>query len=207
MVDDLEKALINKAKQGNMTAFEKLITSHERTVYNIAYRMLNNEEDAKDISQEVFIKVYKNLNKFDETSKFSTWIYKITVNTCIDEIRKRKGKETSSIDELVNTDDSEVQKQIKAEALTPEESLIIKENVKYLKEAIDLLSENHKSLIILRDIQGFSYAEIADITNSSLGTVKSRLTRAREHLKNILLDNKELSKHKKRLKDRDSERR
>lgn len=201
MADDIEKTLLNKAKQGNIIAFEKLIISHEKTVYNIAYRMFNNEEDAKDIAQEVFIKIYKNLNKFDGNCKISTWIHRITVNTCIDELRKRKGKETSSIDSLIDLDDSEVQKQYTDNSFNPEQSLINKEDIEDLKNAINLLSENHKTLIVLRDIQGLSYNEISEITQISLGTIKSRISRARIQLKNIIMNNKELSKNKKRLKN------
>ncbi len=207
MADDLENILINKAKQGNITAFEKLITSYEKVVYNISYRMFNNEEDAKDISQEVFIKFYKNLDKFDGTSKVSTWLYRITVNTCIDEMRKRKGKETSSIDEVISMDEGDLKKQYQNDSKTPEEKLISKENIDDLKKAIDSLSQNHKTLIVLRDIQGLSYSEIAEITDCSLGTVKSRLARARVQLKNIILKQKELSKDKNRLKDIKGERR
>lgn len=201
MADDIEKTLLNKAKQGNIIAFEKLIISHEKTVYNIAYRMFNNEEDAKDIAQEVFIKIYKNLNKFDGNCKISTWIHRITVNTCIDELRKRKGKETSSIDSLIDLDDGEVQKQYTDNSFNPEQSLINKEDIEDLKNAINLLSENHKTLIVLRDIQGLSYNEISEITQISLGTIKSRISRARIQLKNIIMNNKELSKNKKRLKN------
>lgn len=201
MADDIEKTLLNKAKQGNIIAFEKLIISHEKTVYNIAYRMFNNEEDTKDIAQEVFIKIYKNLNKFDGNCKISTWIHRITVNTCIDELRKRKGKETSSIDSLIDLDDGEVQKQYTDNSFNPEQSLINKEDIEDLKNAINLLSENHKALIVLRDIQGLSYNEISEITQISLGTIKSRISRARIQLKNIIMNNKELSKNKKRLKN------
>ena len=200
MSDDLEEILVKKAKEGNITAFEKLIISHERNIYNIAYRMFNNEEDAKDITQEVFMKVYRNISKFDENSRISTWIHRICVNTCIDEIRKRKGKETSSIDESINLEQSSVKKQYIDNTLTPEEALITKEDMKDIKKAIDTLSEDHKTIIILRDIQNLNYLEIADITGSSLGTVKSRLSRARLHLKNIIMENKELSKHENRLK-------
>lgn len=207
MADDLENILINKAKQGNITAFEKLITSYEKVVYNISYRMFNNEEDAKDISQEVFIKFYKNLDKFDGTSKVSTWLYRITVNTCIDEMRKRKGKETSSIDEVISMDEGDLKKQYQNDSKTPEEKLISKEDIDDLKKAIDSLSQNHKTLIVLRDIQGLSYSEISEITDCSLGTVKSRLARARVQLKNIILKQKELSKDKNRLKDIKGERR
>lgn len=207
MGNDLEKILVKKAKQGNIEAFEKLIISHEQNIYNVAYRMFNNEEDAKDMTQEVFIKIYKNITKFDENSKFSTWTHRVTVNTCIDEIRKRKGKETNSIDELINMEEGDIKKQYADNSLTPEETLIKNEDIDILKQAISLLSESHKSLIILRDIQGLSYCEIAEITDISLGTVKSRLARARIQLKNIILENKELSKTKNRLKNMNDERR
>lgn len=206
MENELENALIKKAKAGNMTAFERLIISYEQSVYNIAYRMFNNEEDAKDMSQEVFIKVYKNIAKFDENSKFYTWLHRITVNTCIDEIRRRKGKETNSIDDIVEMDEGNLKKQYQSDSKTPEDKLISKENIENIKAAISSLSENHKMLIILRDIQGLSYLEISEITGISLGTVKSRLARARVHLKDIIINSMELSKAEKRLKDIDSER-
>ena len=90
--------LIKSALNGDMSAFEELIIQYEKKVYNVALRVLKNPDDAMDISQEVFIKIYKNLDKFDGKASFSTWLYRITTNTCIDELRKRKGKETYSID-------------------------------------------------------------------------------------------------------------
>lgn len=199
MADELEKILIRKAKQGNMTAFEKLILQHEKTVYNIAYRMFHNEEDAKDMSQEVFIKVFRWIEKFDENAAFSTWLYRIAVNTCIDEIRKRKGKETYSMEENYETDDGEMKKQYVYDGPTPEESYLQKEMAEDVQGAINQLSPDHKTLVILRDVQGFSYAEIAEIVDCSLGTVKSRISRARLQLKNIMMQNRELLRERHRL--------
>lgn len=184
--DKQEILLIEKAKNGDIEAFESLIRQSEKIVYNIAYRMLNNSEDVKDISQEVFIKVYKNLKNFDEKSAFSTWIYRIAVNTCIDEIRKRKGKQTISIEEELQQEDGAIKKQIPVQAETPEEDYIKKEQKEELLSAVEELSQTHKTVLTLRDLEGFSYAEIAEITETSVGTVKSRLSRAREQLKNIL---------------------
>lgn len=181
-----ETLLIEKAKNGDIEAFENLIRQSEKIVYNIAYRMLNNSEDVKDISQEVFIKVYKNLKNFDEKSTFSTWIYRIAVNTCIDEMRKRKGKQTISIEEDIQQEDGTVKKQIPIQTKTPEEDYIKKEQKEELLSAVEELSQTHKTVLTLRDLEGFSYAEIAEITETSVGTVKSRLSRAREQLKNIL---------------------
>ncbi len=202
MSEDLEKLIIQEAKSRSQYAFEKLVTAYEKIIYNISYRMFNNEEDAKDMTQEIFVKLYKNLDKFDENAKFSTWIYRIAVNACIDEIRKRKGKETVSINEMIELDDGEVDKQFAADEPTPENKVICKEDIKHLKEAIESLPENHKVLIILRDIQGYSYEEIADITESNLGTVKSRISRARNHLKNIIMKKSELYSEVERLKVR-----
>lgn len=190
-IDDKTSSLIQNAVKGDMRAFEELITCHEKIVYNIAYRMLPNQEDVKDISQEVFLKVYKNLYKFDFKSAFSTWIYRITVNTCIDEIRKRKGKETYSMDEELESEDSLIKKQFSDNGQTPEDVFISAEESQQLTEAISLLSEEYKTIITLRDLEGFSYSEITEITGVSMGTVKSRLARARLRLKNILLNKRE----------------
>lgn len=91
-------ALVSRAKNGDMQAFEQLLLQHEKIVFNIVLRMMGPGEDVKDLSQEVFLKVYRNLSKFDEKSAFSTWIYRIAVNTCIDEMRRRKGKQTYSLE-------------------------------------------------------------------------------------------------------------
>lgn len=185
--DKQQTLLIEKARNGDMESFENLIKQSEKIVYNIAYRMMNHCEDVKDISQEVFIKVYKNLKNFDGKSSFSTWIYRIAVNTCIDEMRKRKGKQTVSIEEESQQEDGGImKKQISAQTETPEEDYIKKEQQKELLLAVEELSPSHKTVLTLRDLEGFSYSEIAEITETSVGTVKSRLSRAREQLKNKL---------------------
>jgi len=185
--NSLETVLIKKAKQGNKTAFSKLILQYESNVYNIAYRMFYNEADAKDIVQEVFLRIFQKLHQFQDNAAFSTWLYRITVNICIDEIRKRKGKETYSIDETYKTEDDEMIRQYPGDSKSPEEIYLQKERIEALYKAIQALSEEYKLAIILRDFQNFSYQEIADILSCSLGTVKSRIARGRIQLKNILL--------------------
>ncbi len=182
---------IQRAKKGDINAFESLIQENEILVYNIAYRMLAQPEDAKDISQEVFIKAYKNIHNFDEKSAFSTWIYRIAVNTCIDEIRKRKNKTTVSIEEEQQTQDGSFQKQFISEEPSPENAYLAFEKNQEIIQAINTLSPEHKAVVTLRDLNGLSYTEISDITNLSLGTVKSRLARARNQLKNEFLKNRE----------------
>ena len=201
MTDLKEKDLIRKAKQGDMHAFEELILKHEKIVYNLALRMMNHSEDAKDISQEVFLKAYRSLSIFDERSAFSTWIYRITHNTCIDEMRKRKGKQNYSLEEELENEEGSMQRQIADEGDTPEESLLREEQKSEILQALDSLSEEHKAAIVLRDVKGFSYEEIAEILEVSLGTVKSRISRARNQLKNEILQmreqNEKTVRHKK----------
>ena len=180
-------ALVEKAKKGDSASFGSLIIHHERFVYNVVYRMLPNKEDAEDISQEVFIKAYKYLNRFDGKAAFSTWLYKIAVNTCIDEIRKRRGKETLSINAEIDTGEGTVEKEYVSGIIGVEEEVLSKEGVEIIKRAINNLSEEQKTVITLRDIEGLSYIEIAEITECSMGTVKSRLSRARQALKDMIV--------------------
>lgn len=180
-MNDIEKTLIEKCKNNDINAFEKLIFDYQKKVFNICYRYLENYDDASELAQEVFIKIYKGISGFKEQSLLSTWIYKITVTTCIDEIRKRKKYNTVSIDdteriiEIVDYDDS------------PCENIEKQEVKKEILNAINRLNEEHKTVIILRDIQGLSYEEIAQSLDVPLGTIKSRIKRARENIKQYLL--------------------
>ena len=119
MTDQNEVRLVKRAKQGDMHAFEELILQHEKIVYNVALRMMNHSEDAKDISQEVFLKAYRNIGNFDERSQFSTWIYRITANTCIDEMRKRKGRQSFSLEEELESEEGSMQRQVADAGETP----------------------------------------------------------------------------------------
>ena len=175
------------AKQGDMAAFETLVVAHERMVYNVIYRMMPNQEDVKDISQEVFLKAYRYLDPFDQKASFSTWIYKIAVNTAIDEMRRRKGKETISLDWEFEGEDGAQKKQYQPDGPSVEEQVLEKEGLQEIWQAMEKLSAEHRTVITLRDVEGLSYTEIAEITGTSLGTVKSRLARGRMALKDLLL--------------------
>ncbi|NLK21671.1 MAG: sigma-70 family RNA polymerase sigma factor [Epulopiscium sp.] len=196
-----ELRLINSAQKGNIAAFEELVIEHETKIYNIAYRMFHNEEDAKDLSQEVFIKAFENIKKFKKESRFSTWLYRIATNSCIDELRRRKDKETYSVDEGIETEGGSIKKEYPDTKHNPEEMIINKEIAHQIQLAMDQLSEEHKNAIILRDFQGFGYNEISGILQCSLGTVKSRISRGRMQLKEILV-NQEHFEYNKRLKNR-----
>lgn len=188
---DLEQTLIAKAKKKDGNAFETLVRTYEKTVYNVAYRLLPNEEDAKDMTQEVFIKIYKNIDKYNESAKFSTWVYTITYNTCIDEIRKRKNKTALSMDAKWETSEGEISIDLPDSSPSPEDVLMTKETKNEVQQAINRMNDEHKTFLIMRDIQDLSYNEIAEIASVSLGTVKSKISRARGQLKKILVASRE----------------
>ncbi len=187
-----EKVLIKMAKKGDVYAFEELIESTQKKAYNLAYRFLRNHHDASEMVQEVYLKVFKSLKGFKEESSFSTWVYKVITNLCIDEIRKKSHKNTYSLDEkLLNKDDELVF--IAEERNYSVEKIIKSQEIRrVLNQAIMSLSYEYRVVIILRDIQGFSYKEITKILDSPQGTIKSRLNRARLILREKLGPLKEL---------------
>ena len=155
-------------------------------IYNIAYRMTGNPDDASDMTQEVMIKLFKNLDSFNQKSKFSTWVYRVATNTCLDELKKIRRKQTLSLDAEYETDDGSVSFEQEDLSPTPDEQAETNELKDIVARAITRLGEEHRAVIVLRDIKGLSYGEIAEILNCSDGTVKSRLSRARAKLKEIL---------------------
>ncbi len=193
-MSELEKLLISKSKAGDTDAFEKLVGMHDKKAYNIALRIMGNEEDAKDMSQEALIRVYRSIRDFKEQSSFSTWLYRIVTNVCLDELRKRKNAKTVPVDGTIETEDGEMHLEVGVEHETPEEVYVKQERKKVILNAISELNEEHRSAIVLRDIQGFSYEEIAAMLDLSLGTVKSRINRARHALKDKLSVRLELSR-------------
>ncbi|HHX60300.1 MAG TPA: sigma-70 family RNA polymerase sigma factor [Epulopiscium sp.] len=186
-----EKLLVEKAKNGDMDAFEQLVIANEKIVYNIIYRIVNNPEDTYDLSQETFIKAYTKLHQFNQESKFSTWLYRIATNTSLDELRRRKGKETFSMDQTMQGQENEMTTQYIDEDANVEEKILEKENADIIESALKELSEDHKVVLMLRDMQNLSYEEIAGILEITLGTVKSRISRARREMKNIIMQDKE----------------
>lgn len=192
--------LIQRAQEGSSDAFGELVRSYEKFIFNVACRMFSNVEDASDIAQEALIKAYKNINKFDFNSSFSTWLYRITVNVCIDEMRRRKGKETYSID--AEDEENGLFIQLEDTSEGAEEGVIRKETVSEVRQAIDKLSEEHKMVIILRDLQDLSYEEVAQTLGINVGTVKSRLARGRKNLKDIIIKQREQSKDRFRQKNK-----
>lgn len=175
-----EALLIEKARSGNMSAFEELISLYEKKIYNYCYRMTDSREDAEDLTQEVFIKVYRGLKSFKGNSSFSTWIYRIAYNTCVDKYRKNKRINVVSLNSGNDEDAGEIEL-VSGDPL-PEDEVIQKERYKRLQVHIAALKPEYKTVIILRDIQNYSYEEIAQILQLPLGTVKSHISRARAAL-------------------------
>lgn len=176
-----ETQLIEQAGAGSLMAFEELISSYEKKIYNYCLRMTNNREDAEDLTQEVFVRVYKNLKKFKGNSQLSTWIYRIAHNICIDRYRKAKVV-TISLSQPKGPED-EREMDLPADDPSPEQEALRREQQKYLLEAISRLKPKYRTAIVLRDIQQHSYEEIAEILNLPLGTVKSHINRGRAALR------------------------
>ncbi len=177
-----EELLIKRAQKGESEALEALILSCEKKVYNLAYRFMGNEADAYDMSQESLIKVYRGIKSFRFQSSFSSWVYRLTVNTCLDGLRKRKKAPVS----LDNTIESGITLEDK-QSVTPEIYVLNIECREDIQKAINSLTTDHRIAVILRDVQGLTYEEISDCLQISVGTVKSRLNRGRQRLKEILI--------------------
>ena len=176
-----ENELVEEAKMGNFEAFGDLISLYEKKIYNYCLRMTDRREDAEDLTQEVFVRVYKALKGFKGNSQFSTWIFRIAHNICIDHYRKSK-LTTFSLNQPRNEEDQR-EMDLPSEDPTPEEEALRKEQQEFLLKCIEELRPEYKTVIILRDIQHHSYEEIAEILDVPLGTVKSHISRARSALR------------------------
>lgn len=187
-----EASLIKRIKSGDAEAFSELVYAYEKKAFNFTYRMLKDTHLAEDATQEAFLRVFDKIDTFRGNSSFSTWFYTILNNICLDILRKKSRQaDTISIGQT-DSDNEEYELQIEDSSPGPYEQLQKKSAIELLEKALVKLSDEHRSIIILRDINGLEYDEIAKILGISLGTVKSRLSRARLALKNILEDNKEL---------------
>ena len=189
----MEKLLVKKSQSGDIESFELLISAYDKRAYNIAYRIMGNEEDAKDMAQEALLRIYKSIKDFKGQSSFSTWLYRIVTNVCLDELRRRKNEKYISMDSTIQTDSGELHMELCSDKETPESVYERVEQKELIMNAIGELSEDYKSAIVLRDIQGFSYEEISKMLDCSLGTVKSRINRARNMLRERLKSCMELS--------------
>jgi len=187
MTPEEELRIIEKVRNGDKNAFEELVLVNQKNVYNLALKMMKNEDDALDISQEAFFKAYRQLDSFRGESRFSVWLYRLTHNLCIDALRKKPRSQVLSITSL--DDDGGVQDlEIPDVRNLPEDSVFRKELRNEIVASIDELGQSHREILVMREVTGMSYSEIASTLGLSEGTVKSRLARARLSLANILTD-------------------
>lgn len=194
-----EDELVARSRDGDIDAFEELVSRYERKIYTIAYRLIGNYDDADDLTQEAFLRAFKSIKNFRGEASFQTWMCRIVTNVCRDEMRKRKRVVFESLDETITLCDGEVQKQIASSEPGPSELYERKEAQETIQKYINSLSPDFRVALVLRDIQGYSYEEIAQQLQCSLGTVKSRISRARNNLKNKLSLDREQNQKAKRL--------
>ncbi|MBN1464681.1 sigma-70 family RNA polymerase sigma factor [candidate division KSB1 bacterium] len=184
MTSDISQ-LIDQALAGEQKAYTDIVDRFRDQIYHFIYRMVKDKAQAEDLTQETFIKAFRALASFNSDYAFSTWLYKIAANNCIDYFRKKK-LATSSLNMPVKVKDGELQRDFPVEECGPETELISKEQTSHIRIAIDALPEKYKQAIILRHSQDKSYEEIAEQLEIPLGTVKVRIFRAREMLKSRL---------------------
>jgi RNA polymerase sigma-70 factor (ECF subfamily) len=176
--------LVQTAVAGREASFEELVRRYQRPIAAYVYRMVGDYDSALDLTQEVFIKVYNSLNRYRAEFKFSTWIYKIAHNAAIDHLRRHAVREQA----LSGTGDGERREvTIESKRLTPEQESERKERCSEIESVVQLLQSSYRELIILRHSHDLSYDEIAEVTGLPLGTVKNRLFRAREAMRDLLV--------------------
>lgn len=184
-IDD--NILINKALEGDQTAYEKLMKKYYQLIYNLIFRMISRKEDVEDLTQEAFIKAFNSLHNFDRQFAFSTWLFKIATNNAIDYLRKKK-LNTFSIDRDIESEESDFKFEIPDNENKPDRIIIEDERKKILDEAIESLPPKYKEVILLRHKMDKEYEEIAKELKLPLGTVKAHIFRGRELLNKYLKD-------------------
>lgn len=180
-----DELLIRRAQRGDADAFEQLLLEHQKNVYNLCYRMAGNPDDAMDLSQETFLRAWRCLDQYQFASAFSTWLYRLCSNICIDFLRKRRRQQTVPLT-FEDADGEEQTYAVPDAQPLPEEQVELKLTRETLQAAMAQLLPEHRAVLQLRVVNEMSYEQIADVLDIQIGTVKSRLSRARNQLKKIL---------------------
>lgn len=178
--------LIAKAKENDLQAFGKLVELYQKRLFAVCVQLTGNQDDAQDLAQEVFIQAFASLKSFRQQSDLGTWLHRIAVNKWINISRKEKKHQVVYLDAPVRTTDGEVQREVAATDGNPQELVEEKEFHSLVRQALYQLTEEHRAVLVLREIQGYSYEDIALILDCSIGTVRSRLNRARKAMKERL---------------------
>ena len=185
MTREEEDILIAKVQNGDSASFEKLVLENQTKVYNLALRMVGNHEDAYDMSQEAFIKAYNSIALFRGESRFSVWLYRLTTNVCLDFLRSQGRKQHDSLT-YINEEDDDKELEIPDDRFSPETLAEKKELREAVNRGLMNLPKDYRAILLLREIDGLSYEEIATALSLEEGTVKSRIFRARKKLCAIL---------------------
>ena len=182
-----DQALVKAAQDGDMAAFEELVARHRDRVYARAFSMMRNEQEAIDLSQEAWVKGWQRLGQFHSESSFGTWMTRIVINLCLDQLRKQKRQRTESI-EVMDEESGGVERQMPAITVNPSAGLERTELRKRIDEALGQLSYEHRTSLVLHEFEEMEYREIARTMGCSIGTVMSRLFYARRKLAALLAD-------------------
>jgi len=185
---DLE--LVSRHRDGDQRAFEVLVKRYQRKVYSLAYGIVHNPEDAMDVSQEAFVKVHRYLDKFEGSASFYTWLYRIVVNLCIDHLRRAGRAHSVEYDDAIDRSQGVLAATDivpSRQGTDPQQMLGNKETLGHINDGLALLSPNHRAVIVMRELEGLSYNEMAEIMECSKGTIMSRLFHARKRLQIYLI--------------------
>lgn len=184
-----ESRALEAAQRGDPTAFNELVLAYQTTVFNVAVRTLGNPEDAADATQDAFVSAYRAIDEFRGGS-FKAWLLRITVNTCYDILRRRKRRPSTSLEVMVEETGDNAR--LADRQIGPEWSAMTSETSSTIEQAILTLPDDQRTIVVLCDVQGLSYEEAAEVEGIALGTVKSRLSRARSRLRQFLVERGEL---------------
>ena len=184
----LEGDLVNRARRGDLKAYDELVQRYQQRIYATIYHMTSNHEDANDLAQEAFIKAYSALKSFKGGSSFYTWLYRIAVNKTINFLKQRKNKFHLSLNDIDFNAEHDPDLMALISDKTPTRDVALAELQKKLNEALLTLSEPHRMVVVFHDVQGLSHDEIAEIMDCNIGTVRSRLFYARQQLQGQLAD-------------------
>ena len=188
MTREEEAKIIRAVVDGNANAFEDLVLEYQKQVYHITLKMTGSEEDAFDLSQETFLKAYRSLSGFRGESSFGSWIYRLASNLCIDFLRKKKRQGGGQFISLDEEEEERRPRELPDLRYEPQSALEKKEMRQKVQEGLQRLPHEQRLILVMRDVEGFSYQEISDALKIELGTVKSRIYRARAHLARLLTE-------------------
>ncbi len=192
MAENNDKLLIDRCKRGDRDAYDALVRAYEKRVYNLAYRLSGNYDEANDISQDAFLRVFQALKLFRGEANFSTWLFRIVTNVYLDRRKRTRNKQHLSLEEYIELDENSVARQIEDPGPTPDVLAETHERTALLQTAITALPDYQRTMVVLYHTEGLSYDEIAEVLSLPIGTVKSRLNRARLTLREKLEPVKEL---------------